>query len=196
MTGVDIKAAERGILEFLRAIGHDPAQDPELYQTPARVVEAFTRDLLSGYTVDVANLLASGSALATSAGSSGIVVVRDLAVATVCPHHLMPALGRATVAYLPGQRLLGIGTVAALLDAFARRLTLQEAIAKNVVTALAEHAGTRGAYCDLSLVHSCMSARSTHQAGASVHTVATSGELAGATAAAELTLALRRDESA
>jgi len=122
------------------------------------------------------------------------VIVRDLAVATLCPHHLMPALGHAAVAYVPGTRLLGIGTLAGLLDAYARRLTLQETIGENVARALVEHAGALGACCELTLAHSCMSARGTRQADARVRSLATAGSLALPEAAAQLALALGKSE--
>jgi GTP cyclohydrolase I len=189
---VDIQAAERAIFAFLRALGHDPQKDPELSDTPARVVEAFASDLLSGYAVSVAELVASGSEHAP--GSHSLILVRDMLVSTICPHHLMPATGLATVAYVPGARLLGIGTIAELVDAYSRRLTLQERIGENVVRALIEHAGAEGAYCELRLVHSCMNARGKRQAEASVQTHATAGTLATPEAAAALTLAMRNAE--
>jgi GTP cyclohydrolase IA len=189
LMAIDRAAAERAVEALLRAIGHDPRGDPELADTPARVVEAFANDLLSGEDVDVRALLEAGRA-ASKASAGGLVVVRDIAVATMCPHHLLPALGAATVAYLPGRRLFGLGTIARLVDVLARRLTLQEQIGQNVVQALTEHGGARGAYCRLALVHSCLSARGARQSAASVHTIAASGELAGPDAAAMLALAL------
>jgi GTP cyclohydrolase I len=188
---VDREAAERAIADFLRAIGRDPASEPELVETPARVTEAFANDLLVGYDVDVAELIKSGSSAAPD--SVGIVVVRDVAVATMCPHHLLPALGRATVAYLAGERLLGLGTIARIVDAYARRLTVQEAISENVARALVDLGGARGAYCALELLHTCLSARGARQSEATVRTIATRGALAGPEAAAELALALSRD---
>ncbi len=185
---VDRAAAERAVAAFLEALGRSPTSDPELAGTPARVTEAFADDLLAGYAVDVPALLAEGSA--TDAAASGIVVVRDVAVATMCPHHLLPALGRATLAYQPGPRLLGIGTLAALADACSRRLVVQEQIGETIVRALVDHAGARGAWCRLELVHGCLSARGTRQASASVVTVAAAGTLAEQAAAPELALAL------
>jgi GTP cyclohydrolase I len=186
---VDKKAAARAIADFLRALGRDPNGDPELLLTPERVTEAFADDLLAGYDVDLGELIAKGS-MSAGETSHGIVVMRDVALTTVCPHHLLPSLGSATLAYLPGARLLGLGTLAGLLDACSRRLALQEQIGKDVVSALMDHAGARGAYCRISLVHGCLSARGARQARASVHTSTAAGALAGAEAAAELALTL------
>ncbi|HEY6560885.1 MAG TPA: GTP cyclohydrolase I [Polyangiaceae bacterium] len=191
---IDIRAAEQAVAAFLRALGLDPDSDPELKDTPARVSEAFSTDLLTGYDADVAALLAGGSNRATNDVGQSLVVLREIAVATTCPHHLMPALGQATVAYIPGDRLLGIGTLASLVNAYARRLTLQETIGERVAQALVEHAGAVGACCELVLVHSCMNARGTRQTDASVRTLATAGSLALPEAAAQLALALGKPE--
>jgi GTP cyclohydrolase I len=188
---VDRRAAEAAIAEFLRALDRDPAREPELAQTPARVVEAFADELLAGYGVDLAALVRDGSTEATTT-PGGVVALRDIAVATVCPHHLMPGLGRANVAYKPGARVLGLGAIARLVDACARRLALQETIAEDVVKALLEHAGARGAYCELTLVHGCLSARGACQANARATAIARSGELGDT----EVLLALGRDAGA
>jgi GTP cyclohydrolase I len=172
---VDRHGAENAIQAFLKALGHDPAMNPELARTPALVTEAFERELLSGYAVDVPALLAAESSVPSRDGAHGLVVVGGIQVATVCPHHLLPGMGRATVAYLPGNRLVGIGAIARTVDAFARRLTLQESIGEEVVRALVGHAGARGAYCRLELTHACLSARGARQGSAAVVTVARAG---------------------
>ena len=192
---VDREAAARAIRDFLTALGFDPKHHADLAETPERVTEAFADDLLRGHAVDVRELLRKGSCEAPTAAKSGPVAVTGIAVATICPHHLMPALGVARVVYLPGATLLGIGTISALVDAFARRLTLQEAIGQNVVTALVEHAGARGAYCELELEHGCLRARGERQAGALVRSSARAGEFAGREALTEIALALGRPRS-
>jgi GTP cyclohydrolase I len=174
----DRAAAERAIAAFLTALGHAPDSNPELAETPARVVDAFTADLLAGYDVDVEELLGGAACGAASTEDEAIVVVGDVRVQTLCPHHLLPGMGFATVAYLPGPRLLGIGAIARLVDACARRLTLQETIVREVVEALMSHGGARGAYCRLDLHHTCLSCRGTRQATAIVTTARTAGELA------------------
>jgi len=193
---VDRAAAARAISDFLKALGFDPAHHPDLLETPERVSEAFADDLLSGHGVDVRELLRKGSCEAPPAAKSGPVAVTGIAVTAICPHHLLPALGRANVVYLPGAMLLGIGTLTALVDAFARRLTLQEAIGQNVVGALIELAGARGAYCELELEHSCLRARGERQVSAVVRSSARAGDFASPTALAEIALALGRARTA
>ncbi len=176
--GVDKKAAAEAIDAFLRAIGRDPEGDPALLETGARVADAFVDELCRGYDVDVHALLAA-NAIARSTGgpsaSTEIVVVRDLAVTTTCPHHLMAAWGTATVAFAPRQMLVGIGAVGKVVDAFAQRLALQEEIGANVASALAVSLEPEWVACRLVLSHSCMTARGERRHGANVETISVAG---------------------
>jgi GTP cyclohydrolase I len=188
---IDRARAERAVREFLLALGRDVDADPELRGTPERVVEAYRKDLLSGYDVDVPALLAEGEAISENK-VSGLVALSGIAVSTVCPHHLLLSNGVASVAYRPGSRLFGLGTLAALVNAYARRLSLQESIGESVVRALVEHGGARAAYCEIRLVHGCLVARGSRQTGAELATTARRGDLD----AAELALALGRGREA
>jgi GTP cyclohydrolase I len=172
---VDRQAAARAIEDFLRALGHAP--EGELEGTGERVADAWADDLLDGVSIDAGAVLREGS-LAADPGATGLVVVRDLAVTTMCPHHLLPAQGTGLVAYLPGERLAGIGTIAHVLDVLSRRLTLQERIGADLVTLLGRELGARGALCKLSLTHACLAARGERKAGAVVETLAVAGTFA------------------
>jgi GTP cyclohydrolase I len=132
------------------------------------VADAWADELLSGYAVDVEELVA-GSVMR---GAAELVVVRDIPVSTVCPHHLLVSSGTATVALSPHERLVGVGTVAAVVDAFARRLSLQEQVGENVVAALGKHLAPRWVACRLVMTHGCMTARGERAHGARVETVA------------------------
>src|SRR5580692_5333066 len=134
---VDRRAAARAIEDFLRALGHEPEGDLE--GTGERVADAWADDLLEGESIDAAAVLREGSIEGYAGG--GLVVVRDLAVTTMCPHHLLPAHGTGLVAYLPGERIAGIGTLAHVVDALSRRLTLQERIGARVVSLLEDELG-------------------------------------------------------
>jgi GTP cyclohydrolase I len=175
----DRNAAARAIDEFLRAIGRDPAVERDLEGTGARVASAFLDELCDGYAVDVGELLRANLV----AGRAGIVVVRDVSVATMCPHHLLPATGAATVAFAPRALLVGIGTVVKLVDAFAHRLTLQESIGEEVCRALVAHLKPAWAGCRLAMQHACLTARGERRDAARVETVALAGELDDATRA-------------
>ncbi len=171
---IDRQAAARAIDAFLVAIGRDPAKEPELRGTGERVTDAFVDELCSGYSVDTGALLAS-NVIDAGAGAS-VVIARDIPVETMCPHHLMLASGLATVAFAPRAQLIGIGVVARLVMAHARRLRLQEDIGEAVVADLAEAIDPAWVGCRLVLSHGCMTARGSRAHGARVESVATRGE--------------------
>jgi GTP cyclohydrolase I len=171
----DRARAARAIEEFLRAMGVAP--EGELAGTGERVAEAWDVDLLAGQGVDLAALLGAG-AIELGDGPHGIVGLRGIDVASMCPHHLLPCHGQAIVAYAPGRRAAGLGTIAGLVHAAARRLVLQETLGADVARALVEGLDARGALCRLELVHTCLSARGERQAAARVDTIAFAGTFA------------------
>lgn len=174
---VNREAARAAIRDFLVALGHDPERERELSETAQRVTDAYADELLSGYGVDVAELLRHGSSELAQGAGADPVVLDELSVVTVCPHHLLVAEGRATVAYVPGTRVVGFGTVARLVDAQSRRLTLQESIAPAIADALMEHAGARGACVRLVLNHACLRSRGPVQSNARAISLCARGSL-------------------
>jgi GTP cyclohydrolase I len=182
----DPKRAERALAEFLDALGFD-LEHEELRGTPARVVSTYLNELICGEDVDIVALIEQGS---MPGNSRNLVLVADIAVSTLCPHHLLPAQGHATVAYVPGRWLLGLGTVAALVNAYARRLTLQERITEAVVETLMQVAGAEGAFCSMKLDHACLRLRGQRQVSATVSTSKMDGCLLSPTRAEELRLLL------
>jgi GTP cyclohydrolase I len=170
----DKLAAATAIDAFLRAIGRDATQEPDLVGTGARVTDAFIRDLCAGYAVDTHALLESN---VLAAESPGVVVVRDVPISTTCPHHLIPSIGHATIAMQTKHRLVGLGTLAALLDAHSRRLTLQERIGERVCADIEEVVAPEWVACRIVLTHGCMITRGERAHGASVETIATRGDV-------------------
>jgi len=169
----DLARAARAVDDFLRALGVPPESDPELAETARRVAAAWRDDLISGYWMDPKRILAD----ATASSAPGLVVVRGISLATMCPHHLLPATGVAHVGYLPGRSVIGLGAIGKLVDCFSRRLELQEAIGRNVVTALVELAGARGAGCVIELTQTCAIVRGERRHGSSMVTTAWAGSL-------------------
>lgn len=182
---IDRTAAANAIDAFLRAIGRDPSREPDLVGTGARVADAYVDELCAGYDVDTRALLSSS---AIAGASTGLVIVRDVPVTTMCPHHLVPASGTATVAMQTRARLVGLGTLAALVDAHARRLTLQERIGEAVVADIEAVLEPEWVGCRLVLVHGCMVARGERAVGSSVETVALRGASGEALARAHAAL--------
>lgn len=171
---VDRRAAADAIDTFLRAIGRD---DPATVGTGERVTQLFVDDLCAGYAVDTAKLVADSVIAVSSAKASrgSLVIARDIPLVTTCPHHLLPAIGTATVGFEAKEMLVGLGTVAALVDAHARRLALQEDIGEAVVDDLVAALTPTWVGCRLVLAHGCMVTRGERPFGAHVETVAFRG---------------------
>ena len=182
---IDRKAAANAIDAFLRAIGRDPSSEPDLIGTGERVADAFADELCSGYLVDTRALLAHSTIVGAT---DGIVIVRDVPVTTMCPHHLLPASGTATIAMQTRERLVGLGTLASLVEAHARRLTLQERIGEGVVADIIAVLEPEWVGCRLVLVHGCMVARGERAIGTRVETIALRGATGDAVARAHAAL--------
>ena len=156
----DAAAVERAVAELIRALGLDPSLDPELASTPERVAE-FYREALAGLDP------AAEPDLVTmpGAGEEGLVVVRDLPFHSLCVHHFAPFFGRATVAYLPAGRLLGLSGIARLVDFYARRPQLQERMTAQIADHLERAVSPRGVAVILSARHLCMEMRGIRKRG-------------------------------
>jgi GTP cyclohydrolase I len=170
---IDRAGAERALEAFLVAIGRDPALEPELRGTAARVTSAFVDELCSGYAKDPRALVGAN----VVRGTTTIVALRDVAVTTTCPHHLMAATGKGTLAFAPREKLVGVGALAELLDAVSRRLILQEEIGERVAATLVAELDARWAGCHLVLSHGCVSARGERKHAATVESVAFAGDV-------------------
>lgn len=137
---------------LLEACGLDRAHK-DLVGTPDRVTKLWREHFLSGYAMQPATIL--GDPVEGEAPTE-LVVIRDLPFVGMCPHHLLPYVGKATVAYLPGAQLVGFGRMGELVECFSRRLTLQERVCNDVVDAIMEHLDARGAGCVMVGEHSCL----------------------------------------
>jgi GTP cyclohydrolase I len=180
MTTRDAKAAAAAVEDFLRALGRDPRTEPELKDTAQSVARAFCNDLCAGYDIDPVQLLRDET-IPAKPSATEVVVLRDLAVTTTCPHHLMPATGLATVAFAPRERLVGIGAIGRALDGYSRRLALQEDIGAQLSSALGEALAPAWAACRLVLHHTCMTARGDRRHGARLETISVFGDCDRAT---------------
>ena len=135
----------------LAAIGEDPDREG-LLETPERVDRAF-RFLTKGYQEDVGALL--NSALFTVSYDE-MVVVKDIEVFSLCEHHLLPFFGRAHVAYIPKDKVVGLSKIPRLVDAFARRLQVQERLTVQIANALQDTIRPRGVGVVIEAMHLCM----------------------------------------
>lgn len=183
---VDLEGAARAVADLLSACGIDTTSDPELADTPRRVADAFAHELLGGYDLDPARALAD----TTAATTRDLVVVRDVDVVTMCPHHLLPAWGVAHVGYVPDGKVVGLGAIARLVDAHARRLVLQEELGRRIVDDLVGHLSARGAGVVLDMRPMCLVGRGERQHRARAVTVSYAGSFAHDGSADRATFAL------
>ncbi len=146
-------AIEDALRELLRACELD-LEHKDLRNTPTRVAKTWLSEFLSGFAMDPAIILGNP---VKGEGATELVIVRGIPYHGLCPHHLLPYTGVATVAYLPDDKLAGFGRLADLVRCYTRRLTLQERAGSDIADALMEHLGARGAGCLMRGHHTCLS---------------------------------------
>lgn len=144
---------EELVREFLLLIGEDPNREG-LKETPARVARMWLEELSAGYREDPTTHLKTFTA--SDAGlRSGIVVVRDIPVRSICEHHLLPFFGYAHIAYVPDGRILGFSKFARIVDTFAKRLQVQERLTRQVADFLYNELKPKGLMVLIDAVHTC-----------------------------------------
>jgi GTP cyclohydrolase I len=168
---VDRERIERAVREILIAIGEDPDRDG-LVRTPARVAEMYA-EVCAGLSQDPASHLV----VTFEAEHDEMVLVRDIALYSICEHHLVPFHGRAHVAYIPGDdgRITGLSKLARLVDGFAKRPQVQERLTTQIADALVEALAPRGAFVMIEAEHLCMSMRGVRKPGTLTVTSAVRG---------------------
>jgi len=157
---------ERAVRTLIAAAGDDPDR-PGVADTPARVARAY-KEWFSGYGIDPAGLLER--TFGEAEGYDETVLLRDIPLVSTCEHHLAPIVGKAHVAYRPAERVVGISKLSRLVDAYARRLQLQERLTRQIATTLFETLGARGVAVVIEASHGCMSTRGVNQHGVSMVT--------------------------
>lgn len=161
----------RGILEFI-----DP--DPErqsVQETPDRVARMYLKELTSGYDVDIEAIFRTFD----NEQYQGMVLVTDIPVRSTCEHHLVPIVGYAHVAYYPRDRVVGLSKLPRLVNAFARRLQVQERLTQQIVDAIDEHLTPRGTAVLIEAEHMCMTVRGVQAPGTRTVTSGMSGVFMG-----------------
>jgi GTP cyclohydrolase I len=168
---VDHERIERAVREILSAIGEDPTRDG-LVRTPARVAEMYA-EICAGLFEDPAEHLV----VTFEADHDEMVLVRDLALYSICEHHLVPFHGHAHVAYIPNEdgRITGLSKLARLVDGFAKRPQVQERLTTQVADALVTALAPRGAFVMIEAEHLCMSMRGVRKPGTLTVTSAVRG---------------------
>jgi GTP cyclohydrolase I len=166
--GIDREGAERAVRDLLVALGRDPAEHG-LRETPRRVAAAFA-ELLAHEPVSL-------TTFPNDAGYDELVVVREIPFHSLCMHHLLPFHGVAHVAYLPGERIVGLSKLARVVELFARELQLQERLTMQVAECLQHELRPKGVGVVIEAEHLCMSLRGVQKAGTRTTTSALLGLL-------------------
>jgi GTP cyclohydrolase I len=166
------KRIEGAVREILDAIGEDPERDG-LVRTPRRIADMFIDEIFTGLYDEPARHLT----VTFEAEHDEMVMVRDIAVLSMCEHHLVPFAGKAHVAYIPGQdgRIAGLSKIARLVDGFAARPQVQERLTTQVADALVEALEPTGVLVMIEAEHFCMSMRGVKKPGALTVTSAVRG---------------------
>ena len=151
---------------LLRWACDDPSREG-LRDTPARVVRAH-EEWFAGYHVDPVALLER--TFQEVDGYDEIILLRDIRIESVCEHHMAPIIGRAHVAYLPGSRVVGISKLARVVDAFAKRLQIQEKLTAQIANTVNDVLLPRGTAVVIEATHQCMTTRGVHKAGTTLVT--------------------------
>lgn len=163
--------AEAAVRTLIRWAGDRPAREG-LHDTPARVVRAY-EEWFGGYALDPERILGRTF---DRAGYDDIVLLRDIPLRSVCEHHMAPIRGVAHVAYLPRERVVGISKLARLVDAYARRLQIQERLTAEIADTLQRVLRPRGVAVVVRAAHECISSRGIGMHGVAMATRRLLGE--------------------
>ncbi len=166
---VDRGRIERAVREILISVGEDPDREG-LLGTPERVAEAYAY-LFAGLGEDPTRHLEVGF----MESARDTVLIRDIPLASLCEHHLLPFVGRAHLAYAPNGRIVGLSKLARLVEGYARRPQLQERLTAQIADALYEKLGSRGSIVVIEADHSCMTMRGVQKPGSITVTSAVRG---------------------
>jgi len=158
--------AESAVRTLLRWAGDNPDREG-LHDTPKRVTRAYA-EFFAGYEMDPIALLQR--TFEEVEGYDEIVLLRDIRLESCCEHHMAPIIGRVHVAYLPHRRVVGISKLARVVDAFAKRLQIQEKLTAQIANTINDVLQPRGTAVIVEASHQCMTTRGVHKPGTTMVT--------------------------
>lgn len=165
---VDVERATAAVRELLLALGEDPTTEA-LARTPERVARSFT-EMLTPAPFDL-------TTFSNEEGYDELVLVRDIPFHSLCEHHLLPFVGVAHVAYLPGKRILGLSKLARVVEHYSRRLQVQERMTQQIADWLRDELTPQGVGVVIEAEHMCMRLRGARVTGTRTATSALHGRL-------------------
>ena len=158
--------AEAAVRTLIRWAGDDPDREG-LRATPSRVVKAY-EEWFAGYKDHPRDYL--GRTFEETGGYDEVVVLRDIRFESHCEHHLAPIIGRVHVGYLPHRRVVGISKLARVVEAYARRLQIQEKLTAQIANTIQDVLAPRGVAVGIEAAHQCMTTRGVHKPGVTMVT--------------------------
>jgi GTP cyclohydrolase IA len=168
---MDREKIEAGVRLIIEGVGEDLSREG-LRDTPRRVADMYA-EIFAGMTEDPGKHFR----VTFDEGHQEMVLVRDIPLYSVCEHHLLPFIGRAHVAYIPGPdgRVCGLSKLARVVDVFAKRPQVQERLTSQVADTIVEHLSPQGVIVVIEAEHLCMSMRGVQKPGAITTTSAVRG---------------------
>jgi GTP cyclohydrolase I len=155
----DRAEVESAVRTLIRWTGDDPARDG-LIETPARVARAF-EEFFAGYSQDPTQILQK--TFEETDGYDEMIVLRGVPFESHCEHHMAPIIGRAWVAYVPRDRVVGISKLARVVEAYAKRLQIQERLTAQIANTIADVLNPQGVGVVVKATHHCMTTRGVHK---------------------------------
>jgi len=162
----DRAAALAAVETIIRYVGDDPKREG-LLGTPDRVVRAFDEHF-AGYDTDPIELLTR--TFEEVEGYDEMVLLRDIRFESHCEHHILPIIGVAHVGYIPNKRVVGISKLARVVEAYAKRLQIQEKMTAQIANTIADVLTPRGVGVVIEAAHQCMTTRGVHTPGVTMVT--------------------------
>ena len=152
---VSDKEAEEAFKTILTWLGEDPNREG-LLETPKRVMKAY-REYFSGYKVDPSKIL--DKTFGDVDGYDDMVIQKNISIQSHCEHHMAPIIGKAHVAYIPKERVVGLSKLARIVEVFSKRLQTQERLTMQVAKTLMESLDAKGVAVTIDSTHQCMTMR-------------------------------------
>ena len=152
---VSDKEAEEAFKTILTWLGEDPNREG-LLETPKRVMKAY-KEYFSGYKVDPSKIL--DKTFGDVDGYDDMVIQKNISIQSHCEHHMAPIIGKAHVAYIPKERVVGLSKLARIVEVFSKRLQTQERLTMQVAKTLMESLDAKGVAVTIDSTHQCMTMR-------------------------------------
>lgn len=165
-------AMREAVSQILASVGEDPARDG-LRDTPRRVAKMYA-ELLGGYTEELETIV-NGARFDVKYGADEMVIASEIEYVSMCEHHLLPFTGKAHVAYVPNDRVIGLSKIPRIVDMYSKRLQVQERLTNEIADAVEEAIAPNGVMVILEGQHSCAALRGVKKHGMNMTTTAQRG---------------------